>query len=101
MLLLDLHARPVIGHRGNRALSPENTLPSLLEAVSVGADALEFDVQVTRDGALVLMHDLTLAGRARRIIRLSDGNVVSDTPTGQEPGDAGRRRPEGVGGIAG
>jgi glycerophosphoryl diester phosphodiesterase len=60
MILLDPHARPVIGHRGNRAHAPENTLPSLLEAVALGADALEFDVQVTRDGALVLMHDLTL-----------------------------------------
>jgi len=60
MILLDPHARPVIGHRGNRAYAPENTLPSLLEAVALGADAVEFDVQVTRDGVLVLMHDLTL-----------------------------------------
>ena len=60
MLLLDLSARPVIGHRGNRAHVPENTLESLLSAVAVGADALEFDVQVTRDGELVLLHDPTL-----------------------------------------
>lgn len=60
MILLDPFARPVIGHRGNRACAPENTIPSLLEAVALGADAVEFDVQVTRDGALVLMHDLTL-----------------------------------------
>jgi glycerophosphoryl diester phosphodiesterase len=60
MILLDPYARPVIGHRGNRAHAPENTIPSLLEAVALGADAVEFDVQVTRDGALVLMHDLTL-----------------------------------------
>ena len=60
MILLDPNARPVIGHRGNRAHAPENTLPSLLEAVALGADAVEFDVQVTRDGVLVLMHDLTL-----------------------------------------
>lgn len=60
MILLDPLARPVIGHRGNRAHAPENTIPSLLEAVALGADAVEFDVQVTRDGVLVLMHDLTL-----------------------------------------
>ncbi|GAB1341137.1 glycerophosphodiester phosphodiesterase family protein [Gemmatimonas sp.] len=60
MILLDPYARPVIGHRGNRAHAPENTIPSLLEAVALGADAVEFDVQVTRDGVLVLMHDLTL-----------------------------------------
>lgn len=60
MILLDPNARPVIGHRGNRAHAPENTLPSLLEAVALGVDALEFDVRITRDGVLVLMHDSTL-----------------------------------------
>ncbi len=60
MILLDPLARPVIGHRGNRAYAPENTLPSLLEAVALGADAVEFDVHVTRDGVLVLLHDPTL-----------------------------------------
>jgi len=60
VVLLDPGARPVIGHRGNRAHAPENTLPALLEAVALGVDALEFDVQVTRDGTLVLMHDITL-----------------------------------------
>src|SRR6188768_3492913 len=60
MILLDPLARPVIGHRGNRAHSPEETLDSLLEAVALGVDGLEFDLQVSRDGQLVLMHDPTL-----------------------------------------
>jgi glycerophosphoryl diester phosphodiesterase len=60
MILLDLSARPVIGHRGNRAHAPENTLESLQQAVGLGVDAVEFDVQVTRDGVLVVMHDLTV-----------------------------------------
>lgn len=60
MILLDPLARPVIGHRGNRAHAPEETLPSLLEAVGLGVDALEFDVHVSRDGQLVLLHDPTL-----------------------------------------
>jgi glycerophosphoryl diester phosphodiesterase len=60
MLLLDPKARPVIGHRGNRAFAPENTLPALLEAVARGADALEFDLRLSRDGRLVLFHDATL-----------------------------------------
>jgi glycerophosphoryl diester phosphodiesterase len=60
MILLDPTARPVIGHRGNRAHAPENTLPSLMEAVALGVDAVEFDLQVSRDGVLVLMHDPTL-----------------------------------------
>ena len=60
MILLDPLARPVVGHRGNRAHAPENTVPSLLEAVALGADAVEFDLHVTRDGVLVLLHDPTL-----------------------------------------
>jgi glycerophosphoryl diester phosphodiesterase len=60
MILLDPSATPVIGHRGNRAHAPENTIPSLLEAVALGVDAVEFDLHVTRDGVLVLMHDATL-----------------------------------------
>jgi glycerophosphoryl diester phosphodiesterase len=60
MILLDPTARPVIGHRGNRARAPENTLPSLLEAVALGVDAVEFDLHLSKDGVLVLMHDATL-----------------------------------------
>jgi glycerophosphoryl diester phosphodiesterase len=60
MILLDPQARPVIGHRGNRAHAPENTLESFLEAVALGVDAVEFDLRVSRDGALVVMHDETL-----------------------------------------
>jgi len=58
--LLDPDARPVIGHRGNRAHSPEDTLESMREAVALGVDALEFDVHVTRDGIPVVHHDPTL-----------------------------------------
>ncbi len=60
MILLDPRARPVIGHRGNRAHAPENTLESLRQAVALGVDAVEFDLRVSRDGALVVIHDETL-----------------------------------------
>ncbi len=60
MILLDPLARPVIGHRGNRAHAPENTLQSFLEAVALGVDALEFDLRVSRDGHLVVFHDAVL-----------------------------------------
>jgi glycerophosphoryl diester phosphodiesterase len=50
----------VIGHRGNRAHAPENTLESLRQAVSLGVDALEFDLQVTEDAQLVVLHDNTV-----------------------------------------
>jgi len=58
--LLDPDARLVIGHRGNRAHAPENTLESFREAVALGVDAVEFDLRVSRDGVLVVMHDETL-----------------------------------------
>lgn len=60
MILLDPLARPVIAHRGNRAYAPENTLESMREAIALGADAIEFDLHVSRDGVLVVMHDTTL-----------------------------------------
>lgn len=46
-----------IGHRGAAALAPENTLASFRKAVELGVDGVEFDVQRTRDGALVVIHD--------------------------------------------
>lgn len=60
MILLDPQAKPVIGHRGNRAYAPENTLESFREAVALGVDAVEFDLRVSRDGVLVVMHDPVL-----------------------------------------
>lgn len=47
----------VTGHRGCKAYMPENTLISFAEAFKLGVDVLEFDVQMTRDGVLVIMHD--------------------------------------------
>ena len=41
-------------------MAPENTLPALRHAVEIGADAVEFDVHRSRDGAIVLIHDATL-----------------------------------------
>lgn len=51
----------IIAHRGASARSPENTLTAVRTAVALGADLVEVDVQRTRDGALVLMHDATVA----------------------------------------
>jgi glycerophosphoryl diester phosphodiesterase len=45
------------GHRGARGLVVENTVPSFLRAVALGASTLELDVQLTADGALVVWHD--------------------------------------------
>jgi glycerophosphoryl diester phosphodiesterase len=47
----------VIGHRGASGLAPENTLAAFRLAGDLGAQAIETDLQMTRDGRLVLMHD--------------------------------------------
>lgn len=59
-LLTNPGARFVIGHRGNAAHAPENTMESFAQAVAAGAHALEFDVHVTRDGVAVVHHDATV-----------------------------------------
>ncbi|MEO5580661.1 MAG: glycerophosphodiester phosphodiesterase family protein [Gemmatimonadaceae bacterium] len=58
--LLDPLAKPVIGHRGNRAHAPENTLESFAQAIAAGADAIEFDVHLAADGIPVVIHDPTV-----------------------------------------
>jgi len=60
-ILLDPAAKPVIGHRGNRAYAPENTMESFRQAVALGADAIEFDVRLSSDGIPVVHHDPTVA----------------------------------------
>jgi glycerophosphoryl diester phosphodiesterase len=47
----------VQGHRGARAMRPENTLPAFEYAIAQGVDALELDMAVTKDGVLVVSHD--------------------------------------------
>ena len=51
----------VIAHRGASHDAPESTLPAYLLARDLGADYLELDLQRTRDGVLVAVHDDTLA----------------------------------------
>lgn len=55
-----LVALQVFAHRGGLAHAPENTLAAFRNAISQGADWLEFDVQMTKDGELVVIHDETV-----------------------------------------
>ena len=57
----------VFGHRGAKALWPENTMPSFRQALALGVDGLETDVRRTKDGELVLLHD-------ERVDRTTDGH---------------------------
>jgi len=47
----------VVAHRGASVEQPENTLAAFEAAIDAGADAVEFDVRLTRDGSAVVMHD--------------------------------------------
>ncbi len=62
----------VVAHRGSSAAHAEHTLGAYELALTEGADALEADVRLTRDGVLVCVHD-------RRIDRVSDGHGVLST----------------------
>lgn len=50
----------VVGHRGAMGYCPENTLTSFERAVALGADWIELDVHITRDGGLAVIHDDTV-----------------------------------------
>jgi glycerophosphoryl diester phosphodiesterase len=50
----------VCAHRGDNRVAPENTVPAIKLAVEKGAHQIEIDVTRTKDGHLVLLHDLTL-----------------------------------------
>ena len=53
--------RPLVfAHRGGALLAPENTMPALDNGLALGADGLEIDVQLSRDGVPVVIHDRTL-----------------------------------------
>ena len=51
-----------IAHRGasGQGLAPENTLAACEKAIQLGVDAIEIDVHATRDGQIVVLHDLSL-----------------------------------------
>ncbi len=50
----------VWGHRGASGYAPENTLTAFKMAVDMGADGIELDVQMSKDGVLVICHDETI-----------------------------------------
>lgn len=70
--------RPLlIGHRGVRGSLPENTLAAFRRAFEAGLDGIEFDVQRTRDGALVLWHDLEADGRRVTALSLAELRAIA------------------------
>jgi glycerophosphoryl diester phosphodiesterase len=69
----------VIAHRGGAALRPENTIAAFQHALKLGVDVLEFDMNVTADGHVVLHHDSTVNPE---ICRPSPGSKVQPSPIG-------------------
>lgn len=68
-----------IGHRGASAYAPEHTIAAYDLALELGADYIEQDVHVTRDGVLVCLHDATLDRTARGDPRYCTGPVREKT----------------------
>ncbi|HAF62801.1 MAG TPA: glycerophosphodiester phosphodiesterase [Anaerolineaceae bacterium] len=65
--LYELNRPVVFAHRGASKYAPENTLASFRKAMDMGAQALELDVTLSRDGTVVVIHDDT-------VDRISNGN---------------------------
>ena len=57
--LISARRRLIIGHRGFRAIAPENTLPSFLLAMKADSDLIELDYRHSKDGVPVVIHDDT------------------------------------------
>jgi glycerophosphoryl diester phosphodiesterase len=83
-LELDTREKLVIGHRGAPNDAPENTLKGYAAAWELGADMVELDVQETKDGALVCIHDYELSRTTT-----GEGNVAETELVDIRPLDAG------------
>ena len=59
MTIFPAGATEIIGHRGGAHDAPENTLPAFKLALEQGADAIELDIHLTKDGRLAVIHDST------------------------------------------
>ena len=50
----------ILAHRGANKHAPQNTIPAFLKAIELGADGVENDVHLTKDGELVICHNYTI-----------------------------------------
>ena len=72
----------VAAHRGVAAGAAENTIEAFTNAIAIGADMIEFDVRMTRDGELIAFHDARVNGIAV---------AASPATTSSPPSACGRR----------
>ena len=77
----------IAAHRGGAALWPENSLLAFQSAIALGSDLLEFDVHMTRDRAVAVIHDATLE-------RMTDGAGAVASSTAADLGRLRLRGPD-------
>lgn len=78
----------IIGHRGAADLAPENSLEALRAGLAAGADMLEFDIRLTKDGVAVVIHDPSLLRTHRQkafISKMTLAELKSATATQPVP----------------
>jgi glycerophosphoryl diester phosphodiesterase len=97
-LFLQTRTRPLnLAHRGASAYAPENTLAAFRLAAQMGADGLELDAKLSRDGAIVVMHDATVDRTTDGSGRVSDLTLAElkhlDAGSKFDPKFAGERIP--------
>ncbi len=66
----------VVAHRGAAGAAPENTLASIRRAIADGADWVEIDVQETRDGQVVVIHDSDFMKLSGNPLKVWDGDLA-------------------------
>lgn len=62
----------IVAHRGSSAIAPENTLAAFAQAIEDGAEGIEFDVRISKDGVPIVFHDATLRRVAKRKVKVSN-----------------------------
>jgi glycerophosphoryl diester phosphodiesterase len=72
----DLKHVEITAHRGGAAVAPENTLAAIEQAIEAGADWVEIDVQETRDGVVVVVHDSDLSRVAGNPIKIWEATAA-------------------------
>ena len=72
----------IFAHRGSKGTHPENTMAAFQEAAEIGAEGIEFDVHLSSDGELVIIHDETL-DRTTSLIRLCKRSFSTKTENGR------------------
>ena len=98
VMRLDLKGDALItAHRGAKAVAPENTMAAFKAAMDAGADFIELDVQRTKDGQVLVLHDadfMRMGGDPRRVADLTAAEVASiDIGRKRGPQFTGERAP--------